>query len=438
MSEYVLRGLTLADRPDAGKQDVRVSGERVSALGCAGSLSSRTIVDCDGLYALPGCIDAHVHPIHNETFASAGLAAPFGGITTVIHHLYPNRDETHAEAVRRATREARQAPADFGLHLRITPDRVESDYQLLCDLGILSIKVFLAHSDPSVQCSLGALYEVMLQASRVGLTVLVHAEFGDVIASAENRAMPISNLAVFSSQRSAELEAAAVHAVCAIAGLTGCRIYFPHISSAAALAEVKRARLLGVTVLMETCPHYLFLTAESRLGGLGKVAPPLRSRGDVETLRRAVVAGAVDTVASDHCGYADGDKHADDISNSKNGLPGVEMLLSLLLDAALSEGWLGLPDIVRVLAAGPAHAFQLKGKGAIAPGYDADLVLIDPFGEWEVHQALLHDRSFYSPYEGRKMRGLIVQVIRRGSVLVRDNQLLEAGGGRFVTAPPVP
>jgi dihydropyrimidinase len=430
---YVVRGAELLGTNGRSKVDVVVQGEQIKQVGDAGTLSAPEKIDADGLWIMPGAVDAHVHPIHNETFASTGRAALFGGVTSILHHLYPKPGEDYAEAVRRAAGEASRAPADYGFHVRITPERVaDTDYDQLSRLPVLSVKAFLAHSDPSVACGLGELYEVMREAARADLTIIVHAELGDVIRRSETPVEGPGALVEFDRQRPAELEAAAVHAVCAIAAMTECTLYLPHVSSAAALESAHRARRLGTRVFIETCPHYLLLTHDCPLGGLGKVAPPLRSDADASALRQAVADGMVDTIASDHCGYSQREKSPYQMTTSSYGLPGIELLLPLMLDAAIDGSWMSEDELVCKLSTMPARVFGLKRKGAIAPGYDADLVLIDPSGRREVKQAALHDRSFYSPYEGRMLRGEIVRVFRRGVTVVDHGRLSEQAGGSLL------
>jgi dihydroorotase (multifunctional complex type) len=429
---WLVSGAQVATPRGMTPADVLVDGSRIAAVAAPGALAAPTRLDADGLWLLPGAIDTHVHPIHNETLASTGAAAPFGGVTTVLHHLYPEPGEPAHDAVRRATSEASTATADFGFHLRLTPDRIDADYAALSGLRPTALKAFLAHTDPEVELSPGQLHEVMRRAAPHDLLVYVHAELGEIVRRAEEIDGGPRTLREWSDARSPALEAAAVQTVCATAALTRCRLHLPHLSSAPALAAAAAARTAGVRVTLETCPHYLVLTCDDQLGGLGRVAPPLRSTTDLLALRSALADGVIDLVASDHCGYAPADKDAASVSASANGVPGLESLLPLLLDAALDGSWLTPHGLVRALCDGPARAFRLRGKGAILPGADADLVLVDPDATTTIRQANLHHRSPYTPYEGRRLRGRIVRVIRRGVTVVEGDHAVDQGGGRGV------
>jgi len=115
-------------------------------------------------------------------------------------------------------------------------------------------------------------------------------------------------------------------------------------------------------------------------------------------------------------------------------MPGLELLLPLLLDAAIAGEWLTEADLLRVLCLGPARAFGIAAKGRLAPGYDADIVLIDPLAGFTVSRSLLHDRTFYTPYDGRSLRGGIVRVIRRGETVVDRGVALRVSDGRPVAS----
>jgi dihydropyrimidinase len=432
-ASLLLRGARRMDAATMPKADILIVDGTIQVIDSAGSLSASHLVDLDGAWVMPGVIDAHTHPIHRETFATLGHAGPFGGVTTTLQHLYPEPREALASALERGRHGAAESAADFGFHLRITPERVETWGRELSDRDdVLAVKVFLAHGRPGISCSLGELYEVMTVASRIGVPVIVHAEFGDVLIRHERHAGPASDLRAFDASRPSELEAACVSAVCALSHLTGSKAYIAHVSSALALQAAIAARAAGASVLVETCTHYLFLDHDLPLGGLAKVTPPLRSKHDVALLREGVVAGDVDVIASDHCGYGP-DEKSYRLEESGNGVPGIELLLPLLLDVVLREDWLNHQQLVRILSSGPADAFGLATKGRLAPGMDADIVIIDPSASRTVHDDQLHDVSFYSPYSGYDLRGGISAVYRRGDLLVRDGELVNGGGGWLVT-----
>ncbi|OZM76863.1 dihydroorotase family protein [Pseudonocardia sp. MH-G8] len=275
----------------------------------------------------------------------------------------------------------------------------------------------------------------MSQTVRAGIPTVVHAELG----SAVDELLAVgfagrSDLAGMHSWRSTEIEAAAVTAAAALAKATGAHLYVVHVSCADAMRACLRARAEGVDISIETCPHYLVLTHQTGpRGGQGFVLPPLRTLDDVHEVRRALVDGSVDTVGSDHCGHGAQSKKPDDIAGLKAGLPGLELMIPLLIDAALRpDAWLPRRRVVDVLAAGPARVFGLTGKGHLAPGFDADVVLVDPAASPVAASENLHDAAGYTPYDGATLTGGIAQVWRRGELIVDGAVATATGGGRFV------
>jgi dihydropyrimidinase len=426
-SDWCLRGALLPDRPEEGARDVLIAGGRIAGVVAAGTLDAAQTVDVSGAWLLPGVVDAHVHPIHAETFASVGEESVRGGITTVLNHLYPEPGEPAGAAVRRAAEQARQAAADFGFHVRITPDRLadgppELDKVAAID-GVLAVKVFLAHGNPDVACRPEQLVFVAAAARDAGLPVIVHAEFGPVISALESVLGPARDLRSHDLLRSAQLEAAAVATVAAIAQRLDARVYIAHLSSPEAVRSVLRARAAGARILGETCPHYLALDTGHRPDSDARVTPPLRSPDARREMRSLVAGGALDVLASDHCGYDAHDKPRDNFAAADNGLPGLDTMLNIMLDAVLADDhWLTARQLVALLCTGPAHAFGVTGKGTLSPGADADLVIVDPAGSTVAAAHPSAIATAPSPYGGRQLHGRVVDVLRRGEYAVRDGR----------------
>jgi dihydropyrimidinase len=434
----VVRGGLLPDRPEHGPVDVLVAEGRILRVANAGALDAPTRLDIHGAWLLPGFVDAHVHPIHAETLASVGDAAPVNGITTVLNHFYPRLDESLLEAAWRARREASHGAADYGFHVRVTPDRLdpgrrhqslsEQLRQIATAPGVVSVKAFLAHTDPTVMVSAAQLTHVLHAASLAGLPVVVHAEPGDVLAVLDGLEGTAKSLTEHDRRRAPDLEAATIALAAAVARAVGARLYVAHLSSEMAVQAVNRARALGTSVRGESCAHYMALDSSASLGSLGRVAPPLRPASSVAAMRRlaADADSGIDVIASDHCGYAAEEKPLDDFAGAGNGLPGLDSLVPLLLDAVLGDGWLTPSDVVRLTARGPAETFGLVSKGRIEPGADADLVVVDPGGTTELSTSPSGPSTAHSPYGERRLRGAVTHVLGRGVLLVRESEPTDA------------
>ena len=430
----VLRGAALFADPTRGV-DVVVSDGVVREVAAAGSVQTdAAVVDLDGLLLMPGAIDPHVHPIHDETFASVGNAAVFGGITTICNQLYPDPGEPFGTAIDRMAGQGADGTADFAAHLRWDRSRTAADVLEGAERGALSIKVFLAHPDKSIQASLGELAIAMTAARDAGLDTLVHCELGDVV----DRMLDLGHASRETLEdvhhwRSTDNEAAAVTAAALVARGTGARLYVVHASCADALGAATAARSRGTALSVETCPHYAFLDVSSApSGGPGFVLPPLRTLDDQRAVRNAIVSGLVDTMGSDHCGHGEASK-PHEIAASKAGLPGLEAMLPLLIDAALGDdAWLPRQRLLELVCEGPSRVFGLGVKGRLRPGYDADVVAIDPAGSTTLGAQAFHDAAGYSPYQGRNLRGSIARVWRRGDLVVDGGHAVVEGGGRLI------
>jgi dihydropyrimidinase len=441
----LIRGGLLPDRPERGAVDVLTSGGRIVEIADAGTLEAPNPLEIDGAWLLPGFVDAHVHPIHSETLVSVGAAGPASGVTTVLNHLYPRAGEPLLGAVERARTDAAAGAADHGFHVRLTPDRLESNAGTLADqlralapaAGVVSVKAFLSHADPAVMVSAGQFTRILHAAAGAGLPVIVHAEPGDVLAVLEELGGSAMTLVEHDQRRAPDLEAAAIALAAAAARAVHARLYVAHLSSEYAVRAVRQARELGTRVRGESCAHYMTLDSGTPLGSLGRVTPPLRSSSSVAAMRdlAADPRSGIDVLASDHCGYAAEEKPADDFAHAGNGLPGLDSLVPLLVDAVLGDGWLTPADVVRLAARGPADVFGLATKGRIETGADADLVVVDPGGTTVLDLDPPGPATALSPYGDRRLKGVVAHVLRRGVPLVRDGVPTDAiaqGGGTVV------
>lgn len=223
------------------------------------------------------------------------------------------------------------------------------------------------------------------------------------------------------------------------AKLANAPIWVVHLSTEKGLNVIRRLRSEGVRIITETCPQYLLLD-DSRYGGPQDesfegakyvISPPLRKPRDAAALWQALQSGEIDLVSTDHCAFHfKGQKELGrhDFTKIPNGASGLEHRLVLLYSYGVCEGRLKLTDLVKLLSKSPGELFGLRGKGAIAPGRDADIVVFDPCEEWMISAASQVQKADYTPYEGMKMRGKVRQVFLRGREIFAD--------GRFTAGEP--
>jgi dihydropyrimidinase len=445
--DLVVVGGTVVSSAGRVRADVGIRDGYITALGLDLPIRGATVIDASDCYVLPGVVDAHVHPIHAETMRSVSEAAAFGGVTTLLHFIYVEPDQGLVESLQ-AAREEGEATSilDFGLHARLTqvPRRLP-ELPAAVEMGVRSFKLFTAYRARGIMIEDDDLFRAMERIGSLGGVTLVHAENGSVIDVLEERfrAEGRTRAEDYPHTRPTAAEAEAVNRVAALARLAGSPLYVVHISCADALDELMAARRRGQVVYAETCPHYLTLDADnamSRFGTRAKIAPPLRSRADMDELWRAVADGRVDVVASDHSAFAEEEKvsSTDNVFDVGFGAPGIETMLPLLHQEGVNQGRITLERMVAVLAEAPARIFGLTRKGRITAGMEADLVIFDPLATSTLSDDGLHGAAYYSLYAGRTVQGLPRTVLQRGAVILDDGHLLgRPGQGRFTSGKSV-
>ncbi len=454
--DIVIRGGTVGTSAGTMRADVGITGETIVALGAQLGVGRREI-DATGRLILPGGIDAHAHIeqlsaagiMNADTWESATVSAAYGGTTTVLafaaQHVglqLPQVVEDYAKLA------AKGAVIDYAFHLIVsdpTPAAIAEHLPALLKQGHASIKVFMTYDRLRVEDE--GLMDILMTARENKALVCLHAENHGMIAwmvkRLQERGYTAPKYHAVSHPRLAESEA--FERVIAMAALLDQPIMIFHVSTAEGARIIRRARGDGIKVFAETCPQYLFLTRHDldkpgAEGAKWMCSPPPRETSDQEALWRALALGDLQTVSSDHAPYAFDDTGKlragpnPSFKQVANGLPGLELRLPLLFDAMISKGRMGIASFVELTAAAPARIYNLAPlKGTIAIGADADVVLWDPGREVELTDALIHDRTRYTPYAGIRIKGWPEMVIRRGSVIVEDGRMLaSAGSGRFL------
>lgn len=447
-------GLVVLPDGRSERLDILVRGERIAALGQPGTFggSEGPGVDADGLLVLPGLVDPHVHfGISNrleDDFASESRSAAQGGVTTVLsfNKTMASYHEVAGDWIEEA---ARSSLVDFGFHFGLfTEQHIEEIPSYVDDYGVTSFKFFMSYKGVEKQkfgsdtpLDDGYLLSAMraLAAHPLRPRICVHCENMEIVAANRRRYGPSASLADWNRTREGLSEAEAVSRAICFAEATGCRLYVVHLSAAESVQVVERHGLPAEQddVIVETCPHYLELTATEGLDPsehLAKVNPPVREGRDHDALWRGLAEGRIRTIGSDHVPRTLATKRGDGTFGSMTaGFPGLEVALPLLLTRGLERG-LTVGDVARIFADEPARAFGLAGrKGRIEVGHDADLTLVDLSTERTVESDSLASSSGYSPYQGLSLRGWPKTTLSRGAVVWSDGDFPAAPGrGRYL------
>ncbi len=458
MSEYdlVIRGGTLATAADTTLCDVGIKDGAVAALGKNLGSGAREI-DATGRFVLPGGIDSHCHieqrssagVVCADDFYSATVAAAFGGTTTVI----PFAAQHRGQSLRRVVEEYHEAAGpkaviDYAFHLIISDPSEQVLGQELPALirdGYTSFKVYMTYD--LLQLDDGQMLDILAVARREGALVMVHAENHDMIkwltARLLERGLDAPRYHAVSHARLAEGEA--TNRAVSLSQLLDVPILLVHVSAAEAIEVIRNAQTRGLKIYGETCPQYLFLTADdiAKPGMEGAkfcCSPPPRDRAAQEAVWTGLRNGTFQVFSSDHAPYrfdASGKLPKGDKTTFKeiaNGVPGIELRLPLLFSAGVGQGRLDLNAFVALTATNHAKLYGLyPKKGTIAVGSDADIAIWDPERDTTITAGMLHDNVGYTPYEGRRLRGWPVTVISRGRVVVEDGTLAaQRGSGAFL------
>jgi dihydropyrimidinase len=458
--DLLVRGGTVVTAGGSRRADVLVEGGRIALVepeldGRAATAGD--VVDATGLLVLPGAVDVHTHTrvatdAEPDRFFQDSVAAAFGGTTTVLAFNTPGTGCSPAaeRSLMVGLREwravtARDSAIDYGVSLVVSGrmDDPVSELPDVVEAGVPTCKAFMIFDfrlpDAEIFRSLRALGE------RGGM-LEVHCEDPVLVDAAVNAALQRGNTSVryHAATRSPDAEAVATHRAMAFARAADAPVYVVHLSSAAALRQLREARAAGVRAFAETCPHYLALD-ESRYDAADEVdvacaviTPPLRPRSDQDALWGALMTHDLDLVASDHVPDRRAVEKAEaaagiSFDRISNGAPGIETLLGVVYSQGVATGRISMERMVDLLATTPARLFGFERKGAIEPGRDADIVVFDPAAPHPIRAADLHHTSDYTPYEGLEAAGAVRDVFVRGRAVVRGGAFVGLRGfGQFV------
>lgn len=464
MFDLTLRGGRVVTEGRVVQGDVGVIDGCIAEI--APSLApGRRDIDAAGRWVLPGGVDSHCHVEQRsgmgmmcaDDFYSATVSAAFGGTTTILPFAAQHRGMSVPEVLDDYSRRAAEkAVIDYGFHLILAnPDErtLAEDLPRAIRDGITSLKVYMTYDRMKLEDA--QLLDVLALARREGALVMVHAENHDMIKWLAQRLVERGHKAPkfhgVAHDPLAETEAA--FRAIAMSRLVDVPVLLVHVSGGETIELIRQAQNLGANVLAESCPQYLFLTAEDmdRAGLEGAkycCSPPPRDADSQDAVWRGLTDGTLLTYSSDHAPYRfdeSGKLPKGDATTFKemaNGVPGIELRLPLLFSEGFLGGRMDIHQFVALAASNHAKLYGLAPrKGAIAVGADADIALWNPERRVKVSADMLHDNAGYTPYEDRIVNGWPEVVVSRGRVVVENGKLHAArGSGQYLRrgAPDVP
>ncbi len=451
--ELVIAGGTVYTPEGPREADVHVSDGVITSLDANRSRPSAPhVIDARGMYVLPGAIDVHVHSRdpgfpEKEDFGTLTAAAAAGGVTTVIDmpNTVPAVDAAGVLEAKAALAR-RKARVDFGLWGLIRFSSTAEQLEGLAQAGAIGFKAYLGYAfslsrkqvlyspdlgdaDLEAPPDYGTLLRLAPAVARLRLPLVIHAEDPGILAAFRR---PFDSYDGMLASRPPEAEAVAISAAAAIATATGVHLHIAHLSSAAGLAVAETAIKSGSPLSVETCPQYLLLCDQdfSRLGPAMKMFPPIRTAGDRAALVDGLARGFIGVVATDHAPHADGDK-AGQLEEAAAGSPGVQTLYLSCLELAkrLGDVW----QAPRWVCEGPAALVGLQeSKGSISPGFDADLVVVDPRTTTLIRPSVMRSRQRHGALDGLTSGFSVREVYVRGELVERGGRLIGRASGRMV------
>ena len=411
-------------------------------------------IDASEKLVLPGAVDIHTHMDLDvgiaraiDDFYSGTVAAACGGTTTIVDHMaFGPKECSPWHQVREYHRLADgNAVVDYGFHgvlQHVNGEVPDEMAQIAKEEGITSFKVYMTYDFRLDDLDL---MKILERAGKEHILIASHCENHGIVTyyrerfvkegKTQTRWHPVS--------RPAEAEAEAVSRLLYLAQAAGeAPVYIVHLSTRRGLEEFRKAKAAGQAHIgAETCPQYLLLDEklydDPQEGLKAVMTPPLRRQEDRDALWQALAGNELDTVATDHCPFTfakQKQQGAQDFTKCPSGAPGVEERLILLYSEGVMKGRITLPQLVKYACGNPARVAGLyPKKGVIAPGSDADLVVLDPDREWTMTTGLLHGNADYTCYEGMKIKGAVERVLLRGKTVALDGQFTgERGDGQYL------
>lgn len=433
------------------KGDLLIENDKIARVKTNIEADSETvIVDAGGKYVIPGGVDAHVHMhlltsagFSSDDFYTGSIAAYYGGTTSFIDFVTPNKNESLIEAMEKRLIDGSISLCDYALHMSITSwnETVSKEMEICVQkYGIQSFKTYLAYKGV-IGIEYSDLEKVMLKAKSLNAMVTVHCEEGDEIIKrqkdfiCEGKTSPLYHVL----SRTVEVESDSVKKVVDLAEKTGCATYIVHTSTAESIKHITNAQKRGTHVYSETCPQYLVLddkvyekSTEESLKYI--ISPPIRKKEDCKALWTALKNKNCKVVATDHCPFNTlGQKEVgkNDFTKIPNGAGGIEHRLALLYTYGVLENKISLFDWVELCAVNPAKIFGLyPRKGSLEIGADADIVIWNPDTQAVISKNTHHQHCDSNIYEGIKIKGQAETVFHKGKMVISGgklNDVLEKG-----------
>jgi len=407
---------------------VLIDGDKIAAIDPAIHTQAEMVVDAAGLHLIPGVIDDQVHfrepgLTHKEDLRHASRACAKGGVTTFLEMPNTNPNTTtRARLDEKLALAADRSLVNYGFYIGATPENLEELKQAQRTPGI---KIFIGSSTGDLLVDdQDALERIFGETS---LPICAHCEDESIVRANQRLYAASHDVADHSRIRDHE---AAVVSTCRALDLAFRHQHRFHVLHVSTGAEADLAADHRGLITAEVCPHHLFFSIDDypRLGTLVQMNPSVKAKADGAHLWQALLDGRVQVVATDHAPHTLEEKQRP-YPQSPSGIPAVENSLALLLNQ-VNLGRCTVEQVVRWMCDAPARVWDIVGKGRIAEGCDADLVLVDLQKTAEIRNETQQTKCGWSPWHGETLQGWPVRTWVQGHEVFRDGRFDESRCGR--------
>ncbi|MFB4211636.1 allantoinase AllB [Shouchella sp. JSM 1781072] len=399
---------------------------------------AKETIDAHGQLVFPGGIDTHVHfsePGRTdwEGFETGSQALAAGGVTSYIemplNALPATTNRAHLQLKLDLAKSKNSV--NYSFYGGLTSSNL-TELEELADSDVVAFKCFLSTCGSDHPEDFSNVDEQTLQAgmrilARKGKLLCIHAEDADLTDTLEQekRDAGSADAQAYVESRPIKAEVLAVDKAIAAARETGCAIHFVHISSAAAIDSIQRAKREGIDVTVESCPHYFVFSSEqlAHLGTLAKCQPPLRPQEEVEKLWACLMRGEIDWLTSDHSPCTI-DLKAGNFFTAWGGITGCQNMIDVMYDEAVNKRGMSAVTFAKLISSTPAKRMGLYAKGEIAIGKDADLFFLDENETYTLDQEALYYKNPYTPYSGRRIGCRVTKTMVNGQVVFEDGKVV--------------
>ena len=444
MVDLIIKNARIPQGDDTVLTNILVKDEKIAGfVDDITIIDAKNVIDANGNLTLPGCIDSHTHIMyqgfpHRENFLTGTAAAATGGVTTIID--MPCCSVPSVRSIEQLETKLSicgpQALVDYAMWGGVTGEDVREGWlhnvKEQADYGVVAFKVYMTPSVPTYpRVTDPEMYECFKAVAKTGLPIGIHAENFAMCDFYVNKYKNEGRLdgPAWAEARMELAEKVAIELGISFAEASGARLHIVHMSTGIGAKLVKDAKMRGLDVTSETCPHYLTLNYQesmSKYGPLAKIAPPLRTKKDNEEQWDGINDGSIDFIATDHAPYEiESEKYKDgmNIWNSFPGIPGVETMVPVIVSEGYNKGRISLSKLVDILSTNAAKHYGLyPKKGSLNIGSDADFTIIDLEKEWTIDSKNMVSMCGYTPLEGMKLKGKINKTIVRGNLVYQDGE----------------